>query len=276
MEKIKIGEQEYTPEELKEAIEKSADYTGKTQKLADEARALEAEKNRLQSLAQVDDFLQKNPDTRQRVNQIISEDLKTKYGYDVPVQGTQPQQQPQPGPKKRVNKPQAQQPQQDFGYSPDYTPTAQNYSDDFDDDEPEYVTKKDMEKLMHERLNQTKQELSMQQQRQQLDAEMQRQHDQLKKMGYVDAEVQKVLQTAQQRGMWPLDAAQNLAFNRTIPDRFHEPPPKKDEGSGIKIMQGQAGSGYELPEVEKELIEHDNDPGELLRAKYLNKLIKED
>lgn len=267
MEKIKIGDKEYTQEELRKAIDMSSDYTQKTQKLSEEKQMLESEMARVKNLKELDDYLMKHPETAQVVNKTIADDVKKRYGYDFDTQSGQSQ------PSVARNQQARQRPTSNtnVGYS-DYTPTAnQNYSDDDLDDEPEYITKKDLEA----KLQDVERKVEMKQQQQQITAEINKQGDQLKKMGYVNEEIQKILQTAKQKNMWPLDAAQNLAFNKVVPDRFHQQE-TSEENKGVKILKGQAGSGFELPDDEKELIQYNNDPSELLKEKYAKNLIKED
>lgn len=254
MDKIKVGEKEYTEEELATLVSQGEDYTTKTQKLAEDRQLMDSQSKRLQQLADIDEYCTKHPDVRESINKYVEKDIEKRYG--VRPDGTQV-----PPQRNYTN----------VGQS-DYTPAGPG-ADMYNDEEevPKAgMSREEITAMLDERdrrrdANQTNKEVQ---------TEIMRQDDQLKKMGYTEEERKKVVAFGQQKRMWPLDAAQSLAFNKSLPDRFHEEP-KNDDPPPVNILKGQPGSGFDIPEPEKELIKFGGDPGEMLRAKAKNLILEE-
>ncbi|MBM4241688.1 MAG: hypothetical protein FJ150_08525 [Euryarchaeota archaeon] len=250
MGKITIKGKEWDEDELLAEISKADDYTQKTQKLAEERQVIDSEKLRLKDLMDLDEYRRAHPDFDANLRKFVTSDVEKRYG----------------------NK---SQPGQNFtNVSPsDYS--AGSPSDEGYEDEPKYITEKDLKTYLDDVEKRVEAKNEAKSKEKEVNSEIGRQYNFLQAKKYSKDEINVIMGFAQQNGMWPINAAETLAFRKVVPDRFHEPDPQIVDPKDVKILKGDSSSGFELPDPEKDLIAYGNDPAEYMRAN-IDKFVKKE
>lgn len=297
--KVTINEKEYDSDDVEKMISQGQDYTQKTQALSDKEKTLDGEFENLKEYKELDKYIKQHPDFAPNLNKFIKTDVARRYGYSNPEGNNQPNQNQNAG---------------QYGQGGDntnvgnsmYTPgpagegdniANNNYPDGYvppggDTDrninpEDQPMTRKEMVAILDARDTKSRNEA----QTKDLNTRLSTEYQDLEKKGYNKEELQQIVQTAQKNGKFFTETAKLMAFDGNLADRFKEAPAppvgdgggKKFEGdippgqipAGFTPLKGNSGSGFDLPDPEKDLVKYGNDPGEYLRQNPEKFILKE-
>lgn len=280
--KVTINGKEYDSDEVAKLISQGEDYTKKTQALSEKENLLGVEVENLKEYKELDNYLKQHPDFAPKLNKFIKSDVAERYGQ-TPTGGGSPAGQ---GGQSNQNLSGVQ--------GSDYTPapSGENINDGGGgyptgyipgqgtgplvkpEDKP--MTRKEFEEAMAEKDRKTQVENT----NKDINVRLSKEYEVLREKGYTEEEMKKVVSFAQKNSRWFVESAKQLAFDGQVPNRFKPegPPVLGDKDTippkGFSPLKGQPGSGYDIPDPEKDLVKYGNNPAEYLRA-HPEKFIKE-
>lgn len=295
--KITINGKEFDSDDVEKLMSQGDDYTKKTQALSDREKTLDGEFENLKEYQELDKYIKQHPDFAPNLNTFIKKDIAQRYGYGSPE-----------GNNRANPNPAGQQNKTNVGgsmYTPDPNAGGENiaggeypngYTPPGDNPNPEDkpLSRKEMAAMLDERDAVRDAKSRDENMRKELGTRLSVEYNDLEKKGYNKEELQQVVETAKKSNKFFIETAKVMAFDGVLPDRFKAaaPPPnnggvgvvgRKFEGdiphgqvpAGFVPLKGSPGSGFDLPDPEKDLVKYGNDPGEYLRANPDKFIIKE-
>jgi len=188
-EKIKIGDEEYTIDEIKAGMMKNEDYTRKTQQLAEEKRMLEANAENVKDLIELQRYAAERPELRSKLEEIMRAEQAKLAG--VPY-------------------------------------SSESDDEDDEEDEPKLSPKK-IEAMMEERVQKALMAYENQQRSKKMQENFNKEITELKNRGYTPEELAIIAEYGKAKQMIsPKDAANSLIVQEKISNKYkkkEEPAP---------------------------------------------------
>jgi hypothetical protein len=250
MDKVKVGENEYTQEELEDLISKASDYTKKTTDVAEKARMVEERLAAANELVAIQQYAQANPQFKNELDSLFEKEIKRAQGIPVDDDVDDDDEE-----------------DEDETYNP-YSPPRKPKKTSKKPKEP-VVTVSQLKNVVQN----LQQSFKMEQQNNAMATQISNEFDQLAKTGFTREELIRIGEESKATGRMPMEIAERFAFRGVLPDRFHKKPEPEDKPT---IMKSQPSAILGIEDVDAELAKFGGDPAAMLLEKGRGKLFKED